>query len=507
MTDWTDQQKQCFEAMAGDDNLLIRALAGSGKTTTLAEMARQYKRSNSRKALVCLVFTTKNRDQMAAKLDGCGTAKTFNQWGSSLIYQNWGRVKYAKQGALRQYIRDRFPNIRGLTSEVYQAIEWIMNTGVHPEDYARIRAIAANLVRGRPDVAADADRKVAEATETMIKFMVTKEWATREIGTEFLHGCYLPYLYKWEPAHKVAVGLGDEVQDASAPQAYMLRTMGHRTIFVGDENQAIYGWRGASGNAMNLLRNQTCAKVLELTKSFRCARLIAAEVKPYVPAFEAARDELGIVNNKSADEVLNEIKPGDVILSRVNAALVPFWVKLTRKGIPTRILGRNLLNTVRKLLQATKEKQFVDAYTVAATSLLEAIEQGRSEGLEMRQEEQDLETLDAINAAFKDDNHTVKSLLDILEAASPSVKSGSDFDGVELSTVHQAKGLEWDRAYVLRYTFRHEQHDDEALEDDEEFMNTASREEINLWYVAITRAINVLTYVYQKDEEQEEDDE
>ncbi len=50
---------------------------------------------------------------------------------------------------------------------------------------------------------------------------------------------------------------------------------------------------------------------------------------------------------------------------------------------------------------------------------------------------------------------------------------------VTLSAVHRAKGLEWDRTFLLEGTFRRERGGEEA----------------NVWYTAVTRAKRELVWV------------
>lgn len=77
---------------------------------------------------------------------------------------------------------------------------------------------------------------------------------------------------------KYPVVLLDEYQDTSFGQTELLSTLfggGHAVCAVGDPNQAIYGWRGASADAIGQFgyiferKDKTAAKVLHLSTSWR----------------------------------------------------------------------------------------------------------------------------------------------------------------------------------------------------------------------------------------------
>lgn len=485
---WTPEQNDIFDKGTNtDENLLIRALAGTGKSTTLAEMVRRYKEQHRRRAVVCLVFTVRNREDMAAKLDGIGECRTFNSWGSSLIRQEWGTVKYAKPWALSAYIRKNFEDVRNLTSEVKGVIEWCMNSGIRPDEEKRILFAAKVGMAGRKDVNEESVKRVGEVSADMLKRMVQRRWAS-ELGLDHMHSCYLPWLYGWKPRFPVAFGLVDEGQDQSGPQAYMSTTMGKRLALVGDEYQAIYGWRGAHNAVMEWYRQRTNATQCQLTLSFRCAKLIGAEAKQIVPAFRCSRDDLGNVVTESYGKTIPKMGPGDAVVSRTNAALVPIWAKLLSMAVPCRILGRDLFGKVEAALNKTR----VDAFKPAAKQALQQLEASILEktelGVESRTDQDTADTLFALLDVFDTDGMGCKQVIDTLKANSEyKPQEGSKFEGVELSTVHQAKGLEWDNVYMLIHTFRDEpgQHS----------------EETNLRYVAITRARNRLVYTYPDVEE------
>ena len=58
---------------------------------------------------------------------------------------------------------------------------------------------------------------------------------------------------------------------------------------IGDDKQAIYGFCGADSGSLFRLKDELDAKVLHLTKTFRCGKAIVEEAKQFVPDFQAAQ--------------------------------------------------------------------------------------------------------------------------------------------------------------------------------------------------------------------------
>ncbi len=78
----------------------------------------------------------------------------------------------------------------------------------------------------------------------------------------------------------------DEAQDTNAVQCALLERMiarapHGRLIAVGDPDQAIYGFRGASDEAMENMRKQFDMDVLPLSVSYRCSKSVVREAQKF----------------------------------------------------------------------------------------------------------------------------------------------------------------------------------------------------------------------------------
>jgi DNA helicase-2/ATP-dependent DNA helicase PcrA len=124
----------------------------------------------------------------------------------------------------------------------------------------------------------------------------------------------------------------DEAQDFNEMQRELIsRCVGNgRCIIVGDPNQAIYGFRGADSNSMNMfsqrLENGSREiKRFSLSLTWRCPKSVVAEANRYVTNFNCRSDaEDGNVMVNAAFTPLE----GDMVLCRYNAPLVSAFYDL-----------------------------------------------------------------------------------------------------------------------------------------------------------------------------------
>ncbi|MFH2048253.1 MAG: UvrD-helicase domain-containing protein [bacterium] len=160
--------------------------------------------------------------------------------------------------------------------------------------------------------------------------------------------------------------LVDEYQDTNHVQYQLLRTIvgDHNNIcVVGDEDQSIYGWRGADiRNILDFEKDFPGAKVIKLELNYRSTDVILKAASSVIKNNEARKDKtlytnqtggenishylvdsakdeavaiIGAINNKRGEVDLRET----VILYRTNAQSRPFEEELRRHNMPYQIIG------------------------------------------------------------------------------------------------------------------------------------------------------------------------
>ncbi len=160
--------------------------------------------------------------------------------------------------------------------------------------------------------------------------------------------------------------LVDEYQDTNHAQYRMVRAMAavHGNIcVVGDDDQSIYGWRGADlRNILDFERDFPGARVLRLEENYRSTAAIL-QVANSVIANNRARKEKRLRTSREAGEPVAVIRVPDeraeaswtireiealegrygpeecAVLYRTNAQSRPYEDALRRAGIPYRIVG------------------------------------------------------------------------------------------------------------------------------------------------------------------------
>src|SRR5206468_3822369 len=146
----------------------------------------------------------------------------------------------------------------------------------------------------------------------------------------------------------------DEAQDTNPARRALAKLAlkpGGRLIAVGDPMQAIYGFTGASHDAMDLIAAEFDTVELPLSVSYRCARTIIGMAQTIVPYLEAAPNAPdGAVSRLPLKTALNALKPSDAVLCRQTAPLVSLAFKLIAAGRGCIILGREIAKGLTNLI-------------------------------------------------------------------------------------------------------------------------------------------------------------
>lgn len=298
---------------------------------------------------------------------------------------------------------------------------------------------------------------------------------------------YVPLAQRLRPWQSDLVFV-DEAQDMNLAQlrlAVRIRQVGGRVIVVGDDRQAIYSWKGAAPGALEHVCRALGAKVMRLTVTHRCAQRIVAEAQRIVPDLQAAPGAPeGIVRGATWGQCISAdgARPGDFVIGRTNAVLAIACLRLLRNGTRATIAGGDLGKTLVALV-----KRLAAGAGDDLVKLVERLELWRARQVkkaELRGSDTGVrdanDRADTI-AAIADDCDGIAELRAKIERLFAEDGAAS----VVCTTVHKAKGLEVDRAWILRESF-------DAMRPR---TDVQAIEEQNLRYVAYTRARHELVYV------------
>src|SRR6185503_1823109 len=477
-TNWSDEQKAIFAWFAsGNGNLIVQAYAGTGKTTTIKEA---FTHAPEEGRLLYAVFNKKNQREAQEKItDARVDVRTLHSLGYFFIKNVW---RDAKPDDFVE--ADRLVSVdptlpEEVSSQVLKLVGFCKNltTGI-PEVNAVLEIADARNISVPDEMERDfPPARVASLAIEVLKQSLIKDHSGR---VSFNDMVWLPVAAGWvKPTFSLVVV--DEAQDMNMPQLMMAERAckrGGRICVVGDSRQAIYGFRGAASDGMHLMQQRLNANTLGLTTTYRCPKLVVELANTIVSGYTAAPSAPeGEILNLDLSEAVKSLVVGDAVLSRLNAPLMGICLSLLRKGTPARIegrdIGKQLVGMVRKLraksvpdflrkLTAWGEKQKSRISLSGGKYAKSKIELIDDQVLTLEIVAQDCENVAAVET----------KILSLFEDSDNARRPA-----VVCSTVHKAKGLEWDKVCLVEDTFK----------------NTSSEgEEANIFYVAVTRAKRVL---------------
>jgi superfamily I DNA/RNA helicase len=471
---WSPMQQAIYDAVENtDDNLSVEAVAGSGKTTTLLKAM-----SLVQGRVLFLAFSRAIAQELAARTPMGTDCKTFNGLGHGLLKRKTtGRLdKWKLSKMLKPQMSSR--EYRDWGYELIKLVGSIKGSAfLEPLD-----PISARSWVEHSDIPMD---RIDYAAMLLLELFV----ASLDVTDTFTFDdqLYMPIFWDMAFPHYDTVFV-DEAQDLNAIQHSMLHKLaerGARIIAVGDSRQAIYGFRGALTNSMQKLGNQFETTELPLSVCYRCDRTIVERAKKIVPEIQwrDGADE-GTITHLEEGIAPEDIHPASIVMCRTNAPMFRYAVQFLKARVPCMVMS----NFGEQLIK------FVKNFDVTSTEdLAHEIEIWRKKEIAEAESRELYHKINRINdkaqsilpfcKEFKIKAQVVQALERLLHAES----------GPRLCTIHKAKGLEADYAYLLRPDLVPGPW---IPEDSEEF-----KQEENLKYVAITRAAHNLVFMGEYEDE------
>jgi len=488
---WSPEQGKIFAWFeSGSGNLIVRARAGTGKTTTIIEGAQRAPETK----ILLAAFNKAIQKELESRITSPSVeAKTLHGLGFSFLRRSWPEVRVAEHGEREQRLAMRACGARApeeaikLVGQVHTKAREILSIKATPDAIMEMMA-DFNLM---PDDEMESDgcspAWVAEMADEAVK-LASDRGILREDNLEidFADMIFLPLWHGMvRPTYDLVVV--DEAQDMTASQlqlAIQSCRKGGRIAIVGDDRQAIYSFRGADSKSLDRLKGILKAKELGLTTTYRCPKRVVEIASRYVPDFRAAASAPeGIVEHGTRAGMIESARPADFILSRTNAPLVKICLSILRQGKKAIVRGRDLGRGIKSLvgrqkasdlpgllgkLSDWKDRECKKAGRLPAKKMLARLDYVDDQFEVVEALARDCESLSGLKAMLDDlfsDNNVASSVI--------------------CSTVHKAKGLESMNVYLLEDTFFKRK----AKDDDEQ------REEENIMYVAVTRSKGRLVYV------------
>lgn len=268
--------------------------------------------------------------------------------------------------------------------------------------------------------------------------------------------------------------------------------------FAGEGNVLVHN-SGAGSSAMADMIEAFEMQELPLSICYRCSKAVVKEAQQYLPsieAFEGAPE--GAVTEAALRGLLAQRPaPTDALLCRFNRPLVRVAFELIRAGVPTRIEGREIGES---LLALTKKWSGVRLLGELSEKLIawQDKEVGRLRARKAYGRIAGVTDKVGAMAALIDRTRELRGEVPELQALIKEMFQDSDGRTrrvFTLSSVHKAKGLEWDRVFVLGRG--------EVMPSPYATKPWELEQEQNLVYVAATRARRELVWLRGVEEEVE----
>lgn len=475
---WSNLQKTIFIDIAkGIGHTVVVARAGSGKTSTIVEGFKYVPRG---KKTLMVAFNKSIAEKLKLRAPSYVDCMTLHSLGFRAIKQAFGNVVFDNKKM--QFI---FESLIGDGSE-----NWDLNMSL-----CKCASLCKGFLFDSPSKISELIEKfgieLCDLKEEVFIKHVIKALAlakNQKMIIDFDDMIWFPFVYRLNVGKFDFVFI-DELQDLNQAQISMslsaCRT-GGRIVGVGDDYQSIYQFRGADSEAIPYVIKILDAKVLPLSITYRCPTKVvnlAQEIVKDIEAHPSAPE--GKVEWIFQPDLLKLVKPGDFVLSRTNAPLIKNCMALLKMGVPANIQGRdigaNLLYFIKKSKAKTIDKfiEYVESWKKAELSRLIAEKKDPSACIDKAE----------CLSNLCEDCPSIQTLKDNIEKLFADT---DDQKKVVFSTTHKAKGLERDRVFILRWTYR--------------YGPGVTGEEANLYYVAVTRAKKELYLVNKVNKSDKYDD-
>jgi DNA helicase-2/ATP-dependent DNA helicase PcrA len=480
--EWSAQQTAIFDWFKnGTGNCLTRARAGTGKTTTILE-AINYAREDK---ILLAAFNKKIAEELKTKLrNPRAEAKTLHSIGFGFVLRNWDGTKLDNERGLK--LASMACGGSTAPDQMIALVRRLAALGKNACPFPKAEDMVDLALEHdiTPEEQWEEDGWTVERIASCAMKAMDLAATHKDRTVDFDDMVFIPVRNRWVRGRYGLVVI-DEAQDMNATQLLLatgLKRPGGRIAVVGDDRQAIYGFRGADAGSLDRLKNELTAVELKLTITYRCPKKVVEYAQRLVPDYVAAPSAPdGIIEDINFDKIHERAEKGNFILSRKNAPLAKICLRLLRHGKRAKIEGREIgqgLLTVMKSVKGKSIPEFLERLTNWEARTITRLQAMKKKSAEIRIEfiKDQAETLRALAegmASLKE----MTARIDELFTETPGGKG----DYIICSSIHRSKGLESDTVYVLIETLYPG--------------GKTSIEEQNIDYVAATRAKRKLVWL------------
>lgn len=528
-----DTQISNYQSGKPTISMAVSAVAGSGKTSTVVAAANLIPRSLN---AMFLAFNKSISDELKIRLPNHVAAKTLNGLGMGLLrpylkglgIENVNLSNYRTQSIIRKELNFEQQDQYG--KDVKLLVNMCKSMGIIPvgaTDGVGVNGLSATdqsltqicVHHGwmiDPVIRLTVYQKVRDVLA--ISFSDSNIYNTNTIDFDdqkWLTVCKRPNGNSLARPTQDIVFI-DEVQDVNAVDLELIKMVlrpNGIVCGVGDKNQSLYGFRGSDTNAFEKFSTLFEVKQLPLSITYRCSKALVRHAQELVPMIEWADTAVEGKVARLTEWDAHIFKPHDLVLCRNNAPLIEFAYNLISRQVPVFVKGRNIGDgLIRIITDCAAEKQWVpnpkkpgkkmpkmSCDGVRLIVLLRTLDKWENDQVAMiYQDDPDNE---AAMQRVKDQAKSIRVFItantdgkvtSVIEDIESLFSDDNIENAVVCSTIHKAKGLEAERAFL---------YDPSSLYPPYVKPNTWQYDqEVNLDYVARTRGKSYYGYLLMKND-------
>ncbi len=474
-----------------DSNIVIQAVAGSGKSTTLLGILERVEYRS-----LFLAFNKSIQEEVQKEIEAKGLlhgkAMTVHSLGLKSITETYGQKNVIVN---KNKNWDLLKDLEKYNKRLFSGLIWeekakINITIMEMNDVSRLFMTDDMITIFK--YMKEMDKFYFEHTQLKNlwnEFLVIREQTYHnKIEIDFIDMIFLPVRDKLVIPICPYYLFIDEAQDLNLAQHQFIDLLVQqgdvqRFVAVGDRRQSIYGFSGAFGNSFDMFLEKPNTIELSLDVCYRCPQSIVDEANAVYNVMEGFKEEEGIVENLN---YIEGIKDGSMIICRNTTPLIDLYFQLLAQNKKVFLKGEDILGSITKFLKPYSYKT-VDYTKDKISQELKRLEQKSNKSDDERFKyfrlKQNFSNFVLLISNIKIGNDKVEVLLQSLNTMFNEI---SDSDAITLCTIHKSKGLEADIVYIL----------DESLIPSKFAKSPMQLEqEQNLKYVARTRAKKELYYL------------
>jgi superfamily I DNA/RNA helicase len=458
--DFTQEQNEIFKS--NENIILIKAFAGSGKTTTLVEFAKRRPSSQ----FIYLAFNSSVVESAKYKFPRNVKVSTLH----GIAYKELGSIYASK-------LEKPFKPLA-----VLNYLGFSRNSKSQIEISRLVVEIINNYTNSAYEKIDDAIPYHDKYTrQELLDYVETIWFAMLDNTNEFpcTHDTYLKLYQLSEPDLHYDYILFDEAQDANPVIVdLIMKQMSKgktKLVVVGDSHQAIYAFR----NAINSLNKFSHRDEFHLSKSFRFGSNIAHAANTILKSLKG--EQIKLTGSSVEDAIVDKFEKDEkfTIISRTNSALFLKAIQSVDNNKKIHfVTGFSKYNFYKILdidhlyygrLNRIKDLHIKEYETYQNFSLL----------ADTTMDKEMIFLKEIVNKY----HGKIENLFEKIKESSVDDIRMAD---IVLTTAHKAKGLEFDNVFLCN--------DFAIFINDKGEINLRGwkEEEINILYVAVTRAIHKL---------------